>query len=95
MVNLGRHSVLVDAVMKNPEPEPRTIARTAALVLVAVGLGGLLLQQLSTSMLALDSSSCDVQLFLGPYFTAARQVASLAVASAMIVAGLALIWRDR
>jgi len=92
---MGRHSAQVDAVMKNPQPQPRTIVASAALILVAVGVGGLLLQQLSSSVLALGSSSCDVQLFLGPYFTAARQVASVAVAWAMIVAGLALIWRDR
>jgi hypothetical protein len=87
--------VQVDAVMKNHPPQSRTIVPSAALILVAVGLGGLLLQQLSGLLLALGWSSCDVQLFLGPYITAARQVASVAVACAMIVAGLALIWRDR
>jgi hypothetical protein len=37
----------------------------------------------------------DVQLILVQYAAAAQQVASVAVAWAMIVGGLVLIWRDQ
>ena len=86
----------VDAVMNKPQqPEPRTIAPTAALVLVAVGLAGLAMSQLGSSVIAPAPWNSDVQLILVQYFAAAQQVASVAVAWAMIVGGLVLIWRDQ
>jgi len=82
--------------MNNPQqPEPRAIATTASLVLVAIGFAGLAVSQVGGSVIAPGPWESNVQLILVRYFAAAQHVASVAVAWAMIVGGLVLIWLDQ
>jgi len=74
--------------MNRPERgEPRTAGATAAIILVVLGLGGLVAQLFS-------SLACGAELILVPWIGAER-VLSVTVATALIVAGLVMIGRDR
>jgi hypothetical protein len=80
---------------KRQHSEPRTIAWTPALFLVAVALEGIVVQQLGSLAFALASSNCGIELSLMPYVAAAQRLVSVALGGVLIAMGLVLIGRDQ